>query len=93
MLLRGLARVFIEKIGQIVGRQVELFGKILHVRKTGLGKQVLCEPGLKQALEFLYRVVADVCPGEKLTVVEPRTIGEKELEVAENKIVGMLIKV
>src|SRR3712207_83972 len=91
VLLRRLARFFLHKIAEIVGRQVTFLREIFYRRQPFTQGTALPEVVVKQAFKLIKHVKIGRTAGDELPLIEAQTIVEQQFYVAADELSAVLV--
>ena len=84
------ASFYFYQFTKISRREITFFGKVCYQRNT-LRFRLLGLKISEKNLKFLYNSVINFFAGDKLTVVKPQTIVQKQFDIRDNKFAGVLV--
>ena len=91
MLQGGLSCFLFQQVTQIVGRETELVGTVLHGGQSFRGGFAGMEILVQQGLEAGKDVAVQILTGDKLAVVEAFAIVEQQLDVVGDEGLAVLV--
>ena len=91
MLQGGFTRFLFQQVAQIVGREAESVGTILHGGQSFRGRFAGMEIRIQQGLEAGKDVAVQVLAGDELAVVEAFAIVEQQFDVVGDEGLAVLV--
>ena len=79
--LRRLARLLLQQITKVVGREAQLAGEILHRGQAVFCSKMVVEVMIEQRLKLGQQVVIDYLAGDELALVEAQQLVKEDLDV------------
>ena len=91
MLQGGFTRFLFQQVAQIVGREAELVGAVLHGGQSFRSGFAGMEIRIQQGLEASKDVAVQILAGDELAVVEAFAIVEQQLDVVGDEGLAVLV--
>lgn len=75
---------FLHQVAEIIGRQAELIGALLHSRHSVFSRFVRCKIFVQQILETGQDIVVGILAGNELAVVKADAVIEQQFDIVGN---------